>query len=144
MKYFINNKNNYFITKKMLLNFKIITKEIVKILSIKIDYIFNVNFISKYKIKQINKNYLSKNKITDVISFSFLNLDHTQNLLGEIFICYDRCVEQSKHYKKTIDREISFMFLHGLLHLLGYDHILKKDEKIMFKIQDIILKKIYE
>ncbi|MDQ0514177.1 putative rRNA maturation factor [Mycoplasmoides fastidiosum] len=144
MKFVINNKNNYFITNKMKKNFQIISNEVQKILKLKQDYFFEVNFVSKYIIKKLNNDYRQKNKITDVISFSFLDQPFNQNLLGEIFICYDKCITQAKLYDKTLDREVSFMFLHGLLHLLGYDHIEKEDEVKMFKIQDLVLAKIYE
>ncbi|WP_391591559.1 rRNA maturation RNase YbeY [[Mycoplasma] cavipharyngis] len=144
MRFKIFNKNQYFITDKMMSNFEIITNEISKILKIKEDFYFEVNFVSKYMIQEINKKYLNKDKVTDVLSFSYLNLEFNQNLLGEIFICYDKCVAQSKAYGTTLNREISFMFLHGFLHLLGYDHITEEDRKKMFSFQDLILDKIYE
>ena len=59
--------------------------------------------------------------------------------LGEIYISIDKAIEQAKLYKHSFLREISFLFVHGLLHLLGYDHMKKEDEEVMFKIQDEIL-----
>ena len=82
-------------------------------------------------------------KPTDVISFAFLDNNEIKNeLIGEIFISYDKIHEQAKEYNHSIKREYLFLFLHGLLHLLGYDHISKEDEKIMFDIQDSILNEL--
>lgn len=64
---------------------------------------------------------------------------YKSNLLGEIYICYEKIVEQKKLYRHSFKRELCFLFLHGLLHLLGYDHVNKKDEEVMFGLQDEIL-----
>ena len=65
-----------------------------------------------------------------------------QNLprdLGSISICVEKAIEQANEYMHSFEREMSFLFIHGLLHLLGYDHIEKEDEEVMFKLQDEIL-----
>ena len=59
--------------------------------------------------------------------------------LGEIYICYDICLKNAKKYGNSFDREFCFLFIHGLLHLLGYDHQTKEQEEVMFKLQDEIL-----
>ena len=63
-------------------------------------------------------------------------------LLGDIIISLPKAFEQAKEYGHTIEREIAFLTAHGILHLLGYDHINSEDEKIMFEKQKFILKKI--
>ena len=60
-------------------------------------------------------------------------------LLGEIYICIPKMIDQAKEYGHTEKRELSFLAVHGLLHLLGYDHMNKKDEEIMFGLQELIL-----
>ena len=60
-------------------------------------------------------------------------------VLGEIYISFDKAREQALAYGHSLDRELKFLFVHGLLHLLGYDHMTKEDEKIMFALQDEIL-----
>ena len=62
-------------------------------------------------------------------------------LLGEILISLDQAKLQAEEYKHSLHREICFLFIHGLLHLLGYDHIEKEDEEVMFKKQDELLNK---
>ena len=59
--------------------------------------------------------------------------------LGEIYISLETAHKQAKDYGHSFNRELSFLVVHGLLHLLGYDHILEDDEKKMFRLQDEIL-----
>ena len=83
------------------------------------------------------------------ISFAFLDNEDRQQLykskepvvLGDIYISIDKAKEQANEYGHSLNRELSFLFVHGLLHLLGYDHMNEEDEKIMFKLQDEILPK---
>ena len=105
---------------------------------------FNVILTDNKEIKEINAKYRNINKETDVISFAledekeentFLN----KRILGDIYISVDKAKSQSKEYRHSLIRELSFLSVHGLLHLLGYDHIEKEDEKIMFKKQELIL-----
>lgn len=105
---------------------------------------FNVILIDNKEIKEINAKYRNINKETDVISFAledekeentFLN----KRILGDIYISVDKAKSQSKEYGHSLIRELSFLSVHGLLHLLGYDHIEKEDEKIMFEKQELIL-----
>ena len=100
-------------------------------------------------IHELNRDHRDIDRPTDVISFAFedevqgsykINKDpNFPRILGEIFICVDKAKEQANEYKHSFNREMSFLFVHGLLHLLGYDHMNKEDEEIMFKLQDEIL-----
>ena len=63
----------------------------------------------------------------------------TFRILGDIYICNKRALEQAKNYGHSYLRELSFLTIHGLLHLLGYDHMKPEDEKIMFSLQEEIL-----
>jgi len=103
---------------------------------------FNVIFVDSNKIHEINKEYRGIDRVTDVISFALednldFELDH--RLLGDIYICVERAEEQAKEYEHSFLREISFLMIHGLLHLLGYDHMKEDEEKIMFGKQEEIL-----
>lgn len=100
---------------------------------------FDVNFVSNSEIKKINNRYRYKNAITDVISFRFDDNQLFNPIQGEIYICIPQARKQAQAYKHSFLRELSFLFLHGLLHLIGYDHIEKKDEEIMFNLQERIL-----
>ena len=105
--------------------------------------IFNVIIVSTEKIHELNKTYRNIDRPTDVISFAleddetFVKTDY--RVLGDIYICLDKAKEQAIEYGHSFKREICFLSIHGLLHLLGYDHMTKEDEEIMFGKQEMIL-----
>ena len=104
---------------------------------------FNIIFVDINKIHEINREYRGIDRPTDVISFALednmdIELDH--RLLGDIYICLEKAHEQAIEYNHSYLRELSFLMIHGLLHLLGYDHVnSKEEEKIMFGKQEDIL-----
>ncbi len=105
--------------------------------------IFNVIIVSTEKIHELNKTYRNIDRPTDVISFA-LEDDNTfvktnYRVLGDIYICLDKAKEQAIEYGHSFKREICFLSIHGLLHLLGFDHMTPEDEKVMFDLQDKIL-----
>ena len=104
---------------------------------------FNIIFVSKEEIQKINREYRKIDKVTDVISFALCDdKDIIQtDELGDIFICVDRAIEQADEYGHSVTREMAFLAVHGYLHLCGYDHMTREDEKIMFEKQDEILNK---
>lgn len=104
---------------------------------------FNIIVVDNAKIREINKTYRSIDAETDVISFAledFKDIEYIDvRLLGDIYISLDKAKEQAIEYDHSFLREISFLAIHGLLHLLGYDHMKKDDEEIMFGKQEAIL-----
>ncbi len=107
------------------------------------DVNFNVIIVDNNYIHMLNKEYRNIDRPTDVISFA-LEDEKKENfsdirMLGDIYISIDKAKEQSIQYQHSLDREICFLAVHGLLHLLGYDHMNKEDEKIMFEKQEMIL-----
>lgn len=105
--------------------------------------IFNVIIVDDKYIHQLNKEYRNIDRATDVISFaleddkSFVNTEF--RVLGDIYISLDTAIRQADEYGHSLKREISFLTVHGLLHLLGYDHMQKEDEEVMFGLQELIL-----
>jgi len=79
---------------------------------------FSLAFVKKEEIKKLNKIFRDKNKPTDVLSFSLKE----KKYLGEIIICPEIVKENAKKYKIPIKMEMMKVFIHGILHLLGYDH----------------------
>ncbi len=108
-----------------------------------INPLFNIIIVDKEKIQQINRDYRNKDAVTDVISFAFEEVPDVKydnlRFLGEIYICYDRCKEQALEYGHSIERELCYLSIHGLLHLLGYDHIKEEDKVIMRALEEEIL-----
>ena len=90
----------------------------------------------------MNKTYRGIDRVTDVISFALEDnktIELEVRLLGDIYICVERAREQAKEYGHSFLRELAFLSIHGLLHLLGYDHMEKEEEEIMFRRQEEIL-----
>ena len=105
---------------------------------------FNIILTDNKNIHDINKKYRNIDKETDVISFALEDEKDEQfsskkRVLGDIYISIDKAKSQAKEYGHSLKREISFLAVHGLLHLLGYDHMNKKDEKVMFSKQELVL-----
>lgn len=104
---------------------------------------FSIVFVSNEKIKTLNKKYRGFDEVTDVLSFAFEDNEeivyNKYRFLGEIYICIPKMIMQAKMYNHSEERELALLVVHGLLHLLGYDHLTKKDEKIMFALQEKIL-----
>ncbi len=119
-----------------------------KMLDVKTNYEIDVSLVDDDTIHQINRDYRNVDRVTDVISFAFnddkdpadviLNPE-VPRMLGEILICLPQAKRQAEQIGNSIERELSFLFVHGLLHLLGYDHMKPEDEAIMFPLQDKIL-----
>ena len=105
--------------------------------------VFNVIFVDNQTIRQINKEYRGIDKETDVISFALEDNEEITfefgRLLGDIYMSVPKMQSQAKEYGHSETREMAFLTIHGLLHLLGYDHMTKEDEEIMFKEQEMIL-----
>ena len=102
--------------------------------------IFNIIFVSNEEIHNINKEYRNIDRVTDVISFALEdNKDIVYDdfrLLGDIYIAIDVAYDQAVEYNHSREREVCFLATHGLLHLLGYDHMIEEDEKEMFGLQE--------
>lgn len=105
--------------------------------------IFTIIFVTKEEIHELNKQYRGVDRVTDVISFALEDVNDVSlsdiRVLGDIYICIDRMKEQAIEYNHSETRELSFLTVHGLLHLLGYDHQTKEEEEIMVNLQRKIL-----
>jgi len=110
----------------------------------------SVTFVNDETIREINKQYRGKDSATDVISFALEEMGEDEmeivgadmpRILGDIIISVDTAKAQAEEYGHSTNRELGFLALHGFLHLLGYDHMTKEDEVIMFTKQRDILDK---
>ena len=105
--------------------------------------LFNIIIVNNEEIHKINREYRGVDRETDVISFAledddtFISME--VRVLGDIYISIDKAKEQAESYGHSLKRELSFLTIHGLLHLLGYDHMEEDDEKKMFSLQELIL-----
>ncbi len=104
----------------------------------------NIIFVDNEEIHNINKKYRGIDRVTDVISFALEDDDTLINpsdirILGDIYVSIEKALEQAKEYGHSFERELSFLVVHGVYHLLGYDHMEKEEEKIMFQKQEEVL-----
>ena len=120
----------------------------------------SLSIVSPDEIKQLNAQFRGVDAVTDVLSFPAVDNPERKLLdvnafgieainpktgklnLGDVVVCMDRAKEQAQEYGHSIKRELSFLSLHGLLHLLGYDHVDAQDEQQMNGIQEQILNKL--
>lgn len=104
---------------------------------------FNIIIVDNDYIHELNKNHRNIDRPTDVITFALedykdgIKLEH--RMLGDIYISIDKAISQAEEYGHDLRREICFLAVHGFLHLLGYDHMEKEEEEIMFSLQEEIL-----
>lgn len=126
-------------------DFLAIMENACKVLQLEEDYIVSLIFVTPQAIHEINRDYRNIDRATDVISFALKDgeddyeMMEGDNELGDIFINIEAIVNQANDYGHSLRREVCFLFTHGLLHLLGYDHMNEEDEKEMFHLQDVIL-----
>ncbi|HZH61418.1 MAG TPA: rRNA maturation RNase YbeY [Metabacillus sp.] len=108
----------------------------------------SVTFVSNERIQEVNREYRDKDQPTDVISFALEEMGEGEmeiiggdqpRVLGDIIISIPRAREQAEEYGHSFMRELGFLAVHGLLHLLGYDHMTDSEEKVMFTKQKEIL-----
>ena len=140
-------KNIYLITDLVNVDFSYeylddVIKKVLKHEHVKNAY-FGIIFVDLKEIQRINKEYRGIDSVTDVISFALEdtsdNMQIDMRILGDIYVCIPKMIEQANTYGHSIKRELSFLVVHGLLHLLGYDHMNELDEEIMFGLQELIL-----
>lgn len=103
-------------------------------------------FIDEALSLDLNRTYRKKDYVADVLSFSNkdekIDVGQESEDLGDVYICFPKAKNQAQEYEHSITRELSFLFLHGLLHNLGYDHESKEDETVMFGLQKTILNQL--
>ena len=125
-------------------DFIAIIEQALKILGIEDDVEVSCVLVDDERIHEINREYRRIDRSTDVISFAMEDNDQfyvegMPRTLGDIFISVDHAKKQAEEYGHSLRREMCFLFTHGILHLLGYDHMTDEQEKEMFGLQDEIL-----
>lgn len=130
---------SYFLTEKA-------KKDISYLISNEIDNNFNVSiyFIDEKDMKNINKKYRGKDYATNVLSFAYQETEETSTEimnLGEVLICQEEVEKDAKEKKISNNKELYFVLIHGLLHLLGYDHNDDDEEREMQKKEQFYLNK---
>ena len=103
----------------------------------------SVLLTSNDNIKELNLKYRNKNKATNVLAFPIQESIEQKNYIGDLAISLEKIIFESNKYKIKKNKYLSKITIHGILHLLGYDHINDDDYEIMNKIEDRIIKELY-
>ena len=137
MIYFMNDQKKETVTYrlKMLVRSAVIATLAYEGFSKKVEV--SVTFSDNDGIRVLNKNYRSIDKATDVLSFPLIDfeggaeppLDEDVVMLGDIVISLERAKEQAEEYGHSFEREVAFLTVHSMLHLLGYDHVNSEEEE---------------
>jgi probable rRNA maturation factor len=143
---FIQNLTKARIDKKFL---EKVSEKTLKIAGAKQKTEISLVIVSNKKIKELNKKYRGIDQATDVLSFGktkkfFIEPPDKILHLGEIFISYQKAKTQAIQHRHSIKKEIAFLFIHGILHLLGYDHARKNETKEMKDLEDKILSSLFK
>lgn len=106
--------------------------------------IFNVIIVDNNYIHELNRDYRHIDRETDVITFALedekdMVVPDGERVLGDIYISIDKAKSQAKEYGHSLLRELTFLAVHGFYHLIGYDHMTKEEEEIMFSKQEEVL-----
>lgn len=105
------------------------------------DYEISFSIVKQDEILMLNRDYRGIDDVTDVLSFPVFDAVDIEEsgMLGDIVICYDRAKEQAYDFGHSLNREITYLTVHSLLHLLGYDHIKEDDKKEMRNLEKKIM-----
>lgn len=150
MEYNIINEIEYTVSEEQLSLFTKIVEKVENLLEIKEQYVFSLILVDSARIHEINREYRGIDRPTDVISFALMDSEDAFECMeeeieiGDIFVNIDAVKTQAEEYGHSFEREFSFLFTHGVLHLLGYDHMVKEEEEVMFALQDKVLDGIIE
>lgn len=97
-------------------------------------------------IRELNRDFLGHDMVTDVLAFAtqeeggpFVPAPEAGNYLGDVIVCYPRAVEQASEQGHSVREELALLVVHGVLHLLGYDHATEREQVAMWALQDEIL-----
>ena len=133
----INNLTNFIVDKKFFVG---VAKKVLKSENREKENV-SIAFVSPQEIQKLNKKYRKKDKPTDVLAFE--RVSHFKEEYSEVIICPSVVRENAKSSKLSLKKELSKILLHGILHVLGYDHERsKKDEQIMEEKQEYYFSKI--
>lgn len=156
-----NRQNKIEITEDLENNIKKMIDFTLKEEKLKVDYEISVIFIDNDEIKKLNKKFRNIDRVTDVLSFPMLeydkgkvykqiylnhifndyDLDNGKLVLGDIALSLERAMEQSNEFGHGFQREVCYLLIHSVLHLLGYDHMDEEEKAIMRKNEEYILNK---
>lgn len=162
MIYVDNRQDKIEVSKEFIENLEKVIEFTLKEEEVLIPSEISMIFVDNEEIREINNETRGIDRATDVLSFPMLDyedkkvfkelykdkdfditfMDGEELVLGDIVLSLERALEQSKEYNHSFEREASYLVVHSVLHLLGYDHMEELDKKIMRKREEDILSKL--
>lgn len=143
MNVLLENNTDYTVDKKLIIN---VIRASLEYEHIPDNCEISVTIVTNDEIHQLNKKFRGIDSPTDVLSFPLIDFNKEELpvndetiYLGDIVISMDRAKEQAESYGHSLRRELGFLTAHSMLHLLGYDHMVADEERVMFKKQEEIL-----
>ncbi len=139
------------------INYKKIAKAVYKELNQKANLKAEVVTVNESEIQALNLEHRKMDKVTDVLSFPTLDgvrntvlnpndypyeIDGSRLFIGSIAICVEQAKRQAEEYGHSLEREYTYLVIHGLLHLFGYDHMNDEDKKEMRSHEKAVLKRL--
>jgi len=106
------------------------------------DFEVSVSFVTNEEIKELNREYRNVDSETDVLSFPMNEEFDGVNILGDIVISTQKIIEQANDFNHSMEREMCYLTVHSMLHLLGYDHMNKEEKNKMRAKEKEIMKKL--
>ena len=142
----IDNRDlDFEIPEEIIKDFEKSTEVILEMENIREDVEVSVSFVNEDEIKELNRDYRDKDKITDVLSFPTemdYHIEGVPLILGDVVICSKRAKEQSEEFGHSFQRELVYLYVHSMFHLLGYDHLVEDDKLLMRQKEKEALKRI--
>lgn len=146
----IDNRTNFNFTDELKALLEKVCLESFKYEEFEDDCEISLSIVSNKEIQEINKQFRNIDLPTDVLSFPQLTFEEGETadvneneeiILGDIIISIDKAKEQAEEYGHSLERELAFLAVHSMLHLMGYDHMIQEEEEDMFRRQKEILMK---
>lgn len=162
MLYTENRQNKIEVTNEFIEKISEICDFALKEEEMNLEYQISLLFVDNEEIREINNETRNIDKETDVLSFPMLDFedkkvykemylnfefdetfkDGNELILGDMVLSLEKALEQSKDYGHSFEREVSYLVVHSILHLLGYDHMVDEDKKKMRAREEEILNKL--
>jgi probable rRNA maturation factor len=141
-----NEQTEFEVTVELLALIKKSVEQTMLIEEFEEEYEVGITLVDEDRIRALNREYRSKDSVTDVLSFTtytedgFEVYDDEPVMIGDVVICLNRADDQSREFGHTLDREVAYLVCHSVLHLLGYDHMNDEDKTHMRAREKVIMK----
>ena len=154
-----NEQDKIAVTQELIKQIELIIDKVLKVENFPHNVEISITFVDNERIKEINREHRDKDSETDVLSFPMLEYDEAYNiisdyeagdydfdndmlLLGDIVISLEKAIQQAEEYGHSFEREVGFLTVHSMYHLLGYDHEEDEEAQIMREKEEKILKSL--